>query len=514
MSRARPPRAALISVSDATAEGRYLPLAVGGLQALTSRTFGRRLECRTFRCQPGTSEGFPGRVLKEVAAYGPRVVGLSCYVWNTEPVLALVAGLKKRLASVRVAVGGPEVAAGREDLFLRAGADALVFGEGESAWVELLGRSLTGEAWAGTPGTVTLRDGRPCQGPAGVFVERLGSLPSAWSEAVFQGVPEPGTSAAIENARGCPMKCSYCAWASRRQVSWFPETRVRREIRLASRMSLERVFLADSDFFLDTPRALRLGRFMRSCRVEGGPRWVLEAGLRRLTPAVLDVFDHPCFELTVGVESLSSRALRLAGRGPVRKALDAALAGLAGRRPKAEILLNLICGLPGETRQSYLKGLDAVLAVPSVRLLVFACQALPGSRLAGQPEVTEKMARPPYFVLATSTLPGRELEALQRLTLQVYLLVNHGETGARMRELAAQGRGSVTSVFSDLVSRLDPGASKALDLAWLRFRARPPRDRHFLTLDAADLLKPGESERLFRGVRPALGLPVGQGSRG
>ncbi|MBI5881829.1 MAG: B12-binding domain-containing radical SAM protein [Elusimicrobia bacterium] len=499
-------RAALINLATLTAEEDMgSPLSLGYLLAYARQALGRRVESRIFQYRLGTRRSMLEAALRDLAAFAPRIVGISCYGWNVEAALALARALKRRWPALLVVLGGPEIHPGRAAL-LRAGtADALVVGEGEETWVELLRRRLDGRAWAGTPGALAMGAQGPVSGPQRALIEPLDRVPSPWTAGDFPRDPAVWNTALLETSRGCPMDCSFCTWTNRRgKVRRLSEARVAADLEVLGRLRPKNVFVCDSDFFWDRERGLRLARLMRGIGEKSDIQWYLEVSIEHLDDGVLEATGHPCFGLGVGVESLSPRVLRLNGRNPDLRRARAALDRLRRRPGRAEVNLHLICGLPGETRESFLAGLDEILSVPSARPIVFCAQALPGSRLAGSmSSLIRRRRRPPHYVLATDELSESGLRELRRTTFELLMLMNHPQTRDLLRRLAKRRAGSITAVFTALRRTLGADARSILETAWRHCSRFPAREQFSLNWEWRPVIDAAQEARLSAGVQAA-----------
>ena len=65
----------------------------------------------------------------------------------------------------------------------------------------------------------------------------------------------------FETMRGCPNKCTFCVWTqlAAKKPRYFSDKRIAADLaRIAANSPGSCVFVADSDMFLNHPRALRL----------------------------------------------------------------------------------------------------------------------------------------------------------------------------------------------------------------------------------------------------------------
>ena len=84
-------------------------------------------------------------IVSDLYAKKPDVVGFSCYIWNIEETMKVIAMLKKINPNLCIILGGPEVTYDASDwLETIPGADFIIIGEGEVTFKDLL-TELSGE---------------------------------------------------------------------------------------------------------------------------------------------------------------------------------------------------------------------------------------------------------------------------------------------------------------------------------------------------------------------------------
>jgi len=151
-------------------------------------------------------------------SHRPAVVGFYANMMTRRTVLPMLR--QARAAGCAVVVGGPDPPyyAGN---YLRAGADVVVFGEGEQALEELIPVLASGKraALAGIPGIAFLDDtGAVQKTPPRPFLPDLDALP--WPDRQAIDLPRyltawkqhHGTSSvSLVTSRGCPYFCTWCS---------------------------------------------------------------------------------------------------------------------------------------------------------------------------------------------------------------------------------------------------------------------------------------------------------------
>jgi B12-binding domain/radical SAM domain protein len=112
----------------------------------------------------------------------------------------MLAALEPRPENVIMVAGGPH-ASGDPLGTLAMGFDALVLGEGEVTFPELLRRIVAGQAYRELPGLAYLEAGKLVRNRRGPWVDLDAYPPFSIKDRLL---------AAIEITRGCPWACSFC----------------------------------------------------------------------------------------------------------------------------------------------------------------------------------------------------------------------------------------------------------------------------------------------------------------
>ena len=101
-----------------------------------------------------------GKALREILAFEPDLVGLAGVTVNVHNASRFATDLKKHRPDTAVVLGGPHGTALPEETLLRfPDFDALVLGEGEETFRELLENPAGGEAWESVAGLALPRNG-------------------------------------------------------------------------------------------------------------------------------------------------------------------------------------------------------------------------------------------------------------------------------------------------------------------------------------------------------------------
>jgi radical SAM superfamily enzyme YgiQ (UPF0313 family) len=389
-----------------------------------------------------------------VLATGADVAGLSCYVWNITALLGAAAAIKTRNSRVRVVLGGPEVGPVAADT-LRANPalDAVVHSEGEIPFAELISAWQSGDDAAGVRGLSFRRGETIVDTGAAPLVADLGEYPSPHLDGYLDC---RGRVTCVETQRGCVFQCNFCFYNKdfslrNRRV---PMARVQQELLHALDHDPQEIYLMDPVFNLNMARAKEICRFIAAHNPRRVPIhseiWAefVDDELAALMKAAH--FDF----LEVGLQTTDETVLASAERRLRRARFTEGIEHL--RRHGLRFEIQLIYGLPDETRATFRTSLNDAIALDPPNLSVFRLMVLPGTdlwRRARQFDL-EFDPEPPYHVRSHRSMSEADVEYGHRLLKSANFL-----QGSRtLRLLAREGGLS----FADLVDE------------WLEWRGGRP----------------------------------------
>ena len=302
--------------------------------------------------------------------FAPHVVGITA---NTTQITAAWrdAELVKALGNVFVVLGGPHPTTLPEESAAKPYVDAVVRGEGEAAWLDLLSHLETGgghEAGIqdGIPG-ISHRgvDGEVVSGPdrIPIPVDDLNAMPlPAWHLFKLDRYTNlqptvdqvAGASLPILTSRGCPYRCSYCSqigprrWRARSVDSVVDEWRW-----LVREQGAAEIGVLDDSFNIDRQRVLDICQRLVDEGLNQVP-WIMINGIRAnlADEEVLGAMKRAgCIRAAFGVESGNQDILDTV----VDKHLTLEQVRSAFRAARAvgmETIGFFIVGLPGESEET------------------------------------------------------------------------------------------------------------------------------------------------------------------
>lgn len=373
----------------------YLPYAVGLLAAYA-------FEDETIKSEYNFKRFIFTRERTDEAVQSlenPAVIGFSNYIWNTQYNLVLAEKVKKAFPECIIIFGGHNVPPDNSFLEKYPFIDYLIHGEGEEAFKALLLELCKEEKDFSKISNISYRDG---DGFAKTETEILCRLdyPSpylnGWFDSIFEENPDMQLDAIIETSRGCPRSCAYCDWGcNSSKIRFFPTERVFAEIDWMSDHGVKFIWGADSNFGA-AERDMDIVDYLIEKREKTGCPERLRINYAMNNPQ--RVFEISCKlerygmskeGATLSFQSLDPTVLENIGRKNMSMEKFSELLKLyteAGITTYSEI----IAGLPGETYESFCRGIGKLLEAGQHRLItVYNCELLPNSPMA-QPEYMKK----------------------------------------------------------------------------------------------------------------------------
>lgn len=297
----------------------------------------------------------------------PYLVGFSNYVWNFEYNKRFAACLKERYPDCIVVFGGHNVPPDASLLEQNDYIDILVHGEGEEAFRAVLAALGAGGGLADIP-NISYRnsDNHPVNTPRATISRPLENDPSPYLSGLFDDLIKNNSQytfcAILETSRDCPYLCAFCDWGQlRAKTRRYAKQQVEAEIEWFALHHIEYVWGADPNF----------GMFDDDMEIAGK---LVEAKQRTGYPKVFNVnysktkADNVFFINKLLNEAKMSRGVPLSFQSFSPEVLKnirrenmsiQKFSSLIARYNEAGVTAysELIIGLPGETYESFCRGI-------------------------------------------------------------------------------------------------------------------------------------------------------------
>ncbi len=443
---------------------------------------------------------------------GSHMVGFSAYVWNVRLSLAIARRLKEEDPGILIVFGGPQVPDHAES-FLRAHpfVDIAVHAEGEQVFLQLVEsfpgldrESVNSISWIDTENKFRTT-------PKMDRLKELDAVPSPYLAGIFDELvdADPSTQwlALWETNRGCPFSCTFCDWGSATvaKISRFDMERLKAEVDWFSSKKIEFIFCCDANFGI-LPRDLEIAQYVAGVKQESGyPKSLSVQNTKNRVERAYEVQKTLAVSglnkgVTLSLQSVDEGTLKAIRRENIS---SGAYEILQKRftKDRIETYSDLILALPGETYDSFVKGVSAVIdqgqhnriqfnnlsILPNAEMGDPAYQRLHGIKtvesriinihgsLASEEEFDAEIQEMQELVIAVNTLPEADwikvrvfgwMMALLHFdkVFQIPFVILNETTGLAWHEMAEIFTGDAVSSFPTLRRVRDFFYEKAADI--------------------------------------------------
>ncbi len=329
-------------------------------------------------------------IMAQIKEFQPEFVGLYSTTFGWDKAKRTAAAVKRVLANVFIAAGGPYPVALQEKCLEDCPEiDAVVTGEGEITVVEMLENLGSGSDLAGVEG-VAYRSGREIKkNPPRPLIANLDTLPFPARELLGEAgkyIPPPATYkrkpvAVIMTARGCNRHCLYCFQIDKHRksgVRYRSVENVMAEVELVLNQGYKEIKFIDDTLAADYNRAMTIAREIKIRGLDF--TWFASAVVNQVDKPLLQAFkDAGCWAILFGAESGVQKDLNTIRKGitpaQIKKAVRAAQGvGLTVYTP-------FLFGIPGQTYEDGLKTIEFALELDPDIANFHAITPFPGTEL-------------------------------------------------------------------------------------------------------------------------------------
>lgn len=388
--------------NQVTISSDVYPLGVANLAMYVREYLDREepLEIQIFR--------EPEDLKEAIDASPPDVLGLSSYSWNHKLSLTFARYAKERRADVLTLMGGPNfpLTVEEQESFLRGmpEIDVAVRGptyEGERAFLNILRRycdvdkSLSGLKEEPVPGNVWIdrRTGDFVRGGGIERIRDLDEIPSPYLGGLMDPFFETGYFPMMQIARGCPFSCAFCnsSVKSNNKIYRHSVENIQADLLyIAERIRPEiPLCLADDNFGM-YPWDEEVADYVAHLQDRfGWPQYIRTTTGKNKGDRIVRVMRKArgVLPMTSAVQSLNPEVLSNIQRDNISLDTYAEIqeeVRAQGMQSYGELIL---C-LPGETKESFMKGIEDLLDTGVKRVSAHQLMLLHGAPLSN-PESRE-----------------------------------------------------------------------------------------------------------------------------
>ena len=299
------------------------------------------------------------------------VLAMSCYIWNWNHSLTLAKKAKEVYPNIKVVLGGPQVPDfDKQFLVNHPYIDAVVTNEGEIVFKNLLKAYIDGTDLKEVDGIRILVDGKEFRTKPAARITDLEQLPSPYVSGVFDSIVSDSNikfQATQETHRGCPYSCTFCDWgsATMSKVRRFSKERIVGEYEWFGKNGIDLLYNADANYGLFPEDVDLTKELVKTKEKYGRPTKFRAAYAKNSNDRVFNIAsileeEEMCKGVTLSFQSMDSVTLDLIKRKNMKinnfKELITTY-----RVANIPTYTELIIGLPGETLDTFIDGIDVLL---------------------------------------------------------------------------------------------------------------------------------------------------------
>lgn len=412
---------------------------------------------------------YPNDVLDEIAKDPPDILGLASYTWNDNLNLQILKFVKEKHPNLITIMGGPNFNNYRmkEYFSKRPFLDYFIVNQGETGFLEIvknfykktLKRNNKEEKNIDNVAYLNTNLDKVCIGDVSKRYKDLDVIPSPYLDGTLDKFfLDKNLIPIVETMRGCPFTCTYCAWGD----DW---------LRASNRFSLERViseidyiakkydqskekfngylYLADSNFGMHK-RDSDIAKKIRQTHDDyGWPKSMWATWAKNSNEKVIEIASiiKPMLQagVTIAYESLNDETLKNVRRANISiEKFNKVREYIKSKGLKTHT--DIILGLPGETKKSYLNGLKKVCDLNFDQVVTFNCRLLGGTEM-NSPEYIKKYGIKTKYrmltqgygiyrgiksveneevILSTNSISSAEINEMRPVNWFLYLFWNNG----------------------------------------------------------------------------------------
>ncbi len=341
------------------------------------------------------------QAVQRIQAHQPRLLALGVYIWNVQPLTALIRELRAANPALRIVLGGPEVSAAPERFPAIDQVDLVITGEAEAIFGSWCRRLLQGERPPQKIVHAPLPDLPRLQLPYHLYSDH-----DLHSRHIY-----------VETTRGCPFQCDFCVSGGTGGVRDFPLQPTLDACQSLAARGVRTLRFVDRTF---NARPGRGAQILNALRLWAGHglrlhlEFTPQAKYRADLATALCAWPPGSLHIELGIQSFNETVSERVRR-PGVKSIDAALNFLLNT-VRAEVHADLIVGLPGESWDSIANGFDRLWAHQPHEIQVGVLKHLPGTNLQRHAAAHRLVfdPKPPYALLASDHLSTTDLARLNR----------------------------------------------------------------------------------------------------
>ena len=364
------------------------------------------------------------RILEEILRSKPKIVALSCYIWNREYVMSIASLIKLVDSEIEILYGGPEVSYDCEAFLANNVGDYVIEGEGEETYKEFINWKIECEVNSKECNTTSIEN------ILGIYYRNNnkicynGKRPLMdINKVVFPYSEEKFTKKIVyyEASRGCPFSCKYCLSSTSHGVRFLDAERVKKELKFMVDKKVQLVKFVDRTFNCNSKFAKEIWQYLINLKSDTTFHFEISADL--LTSQELDILSKAPkgrFQFEVGVQTTNPVVLNNISRFVTFDEIKDKVSKVK-KIGTINQHVDLIAGLPGENYESFKQSFNDVYSIHAEVIQLGFLKLLKGSGMMSEVSKWGMVYSPypPYEILKTRNISYEELVKLKRVEKMV-----------------------------------------------------------------------------------------------
>lgn len=311
------------------------------------------------------------KIIQEIEESNPKIICISCYVWNIELVRRICESFASVTPRVKFILGGPEVMNQQKNYrWLHYENAVVVNGEGEKPLIDLLKKNLRPENTAG----ISYFNGlRVVDNSSIERIKELDEIPTP-----FTNLNSEHSIAVIETNRGCPFRCTFCFWgaATNDKVNSFGLDRVKNDLKNISKNGIVFLYIADANWG-QSKRDVELTEYLAKLKKKYGFPSVIYFSAAKNSPKRVTHINKILKESDmissqpVSMQSLNPKTLEAIDRKNIRIESFIELQKTLKKFGMCSFV-ELIWPLPKETLNTYKDGIASLISGGADTIIVYS----------------------------------------------------------------------------------------------------------------------------------------------
>ena len=373
-----------------------IPINIGYIASYIKKTYDEKVDINLFK--------YPNDIIEEIKKNPPDVVGLSNYSWNSNLSEFIASLAKKYNPNVVTIQGGTnfphDEETQKEFLLERPSTDIFTILEGEKSCTNIIGRIIdSGKERKKIfekeidgcvfihPDTKETKNPIFCKGQILSRIKDLDEIPSPYLNGMLDKFFDGKLTPFIETNRGCPFTCSFCHTGADyfHKLNKFSQERVKDEIeyigKKAGKLGITNLHLADVNFGMYPQDKITCEMFLESKKKYKWPLALMTTTGKNSKERIMQITEMlgNIFEVTMAMQSMTESVLTNIKRSNIKLSHMIEINNelrKKGRTTASE----LIVPLPGETKESFVEGLNNVINSNVSRVVIYTLMMLHGTK--------------------------------------------------------------------------------------------------------------------------------------